>query len=153
MPLPEGYDPSDPIHVLQYSIKESWDVDSIPIAYFTGKFQSEASPKTAPETQEYCILDFGDAEKAARTNVSVIWVVPVTIKVHGLSEVQLRPKVTALKSFLGAGEVALSQAGITVLGGNLSSVLCGRVSYEKVEATKALAEFEVTFRLVLPVLG
>ena len=152
MPLPLGYDPADPIHVLQKSIEDAWE-DELPDVYYTGKFSDTASPNTAPDDAvDYCVLDFGDATKEARTNISVIWSVPVTVKVFDLSESKLRPRVTELREFLGSAERALSASVVGIAGGNFSSVIVGRVSYEKVQATKAKAEFEIVYRLVLPVL-
>lgn len=153
------YDPSDPIHVIQVSIENGWPVALGDFtAYYTGGGQEPASPDTAnKDTQalenEHCVIDFGDAQKDAKTNISVIWNVPVTIKVHGVSEASLRPLISRLKSFLGGGESSLSQSGLTVVRGGLSEVRCSRVSYEKVAANKAKAEFEVNYRLVLPVKG
>jgi hypothetical protein len=151
MPL-TNYDHADPINVLQLSIEDAWDSD-LPNVYYTGKFSDPASSSTAPDDAvDYCVLDFGDATKEARTNISVIWSVPVTVKVFDLSESKLRPRVTELREFLGSAERALSASVIDVTGGNLSSVIVGRVSYEKSQATKAKAEFEIVYRLVLPVL-
>lgn len=148
-----NYDQADPINVLQMSIEEAWDSD-LPEVYYTGKFSESASPNTAPDDAvDYCILDFGDATKEARTNISVIWSVPVTVKVYDLSESKLRPRVTELREFLGSAERSLSSSVIDIVGGNLSSVIVGRVSYEKSDANKAQAEFELVYRLVLPVLS
>lgn len=148
-----NYDNADPVNVLQISIEEAWDSD-LPNVYYTGKFAESASPNSAPDDAvDYCILDFGDATKEARTNISVIWSVPVTVKVYDLSESKLRPRVTELREFLGSAERSLSSSVIDIVGGNLSSVIVGRVSYEKSDANKAQAEFELVYRLVLPVLS
>ena len=146
-----NYDATDPIHVLQKSIEDNWSITSIPNVYYTGKFNDTASPKTAPDkTSEYCILDFGDASKVCRTNCSVIWEVPVTVKAFDVAMKELRSKVTRLKSYLASGEHSLADSLLVIVGGDLSGVVCSRVSYEQIEQTKAKAEFEMRFRLVLP---
>ena len=145
------YDATDPIHVLQKSIEVGWLVTSIPKVYYGGTFSSSASPKTAPDkTSDYCVLDFGDAAKQTRTNMGVIWEVPVTVKVYDIAMKELRVKVSSLMAYLGLGEHALADSKLVIIGGSLSGVVCGRVTYGQVDENKAKAEFEMRFRLVLP---
>lgn len=145
------YDAKDPIHVLQRSIERNWSVDGITKVYYTGKFVDFASPSTGIEDSgRYCILDFGDAEKACRTNCSVIWSIPVTIVAYGISVGELRPRVTALGEYLCPGEHRLDEVRFVVIGGDLISTQCSRVLYQQIDKLKAKAEFEMVFRLNLP---
>ena len=145
------YDATDPIHVLQRSIEINWSVVGIPKVYYTSKFVDFASPSTGVEDHaSYCILDFGDAEKVCRTNSSVIWSIPVTIRAYDISIGALRSRVTALSGYLCPGEHRLDEVRFVIIGGNLTSSQCSRVLYQQIEKLKAKAEFEMVFRLILP---